>query len=781
MKRSSRKKYLRKGISALLAAVLGLSLAGCGGTENQNSDRTASKETVKNNDTSVTVKGRYMETQLETPPYFQGKGAMTLLSDGSIVLLDWGNGTKSISGDNGMSWESETVQEMKQLVTNGNMEIGGAVAPDGGFFIHYIDWSESTDEKLFPEKYIYMAADGSRQEFELGLEEYHSSVNRAVFSADGRLFAANENDGVIYEIDLQEQSAKELFSLDQIRELSLCAGSGWLAVQDGYSVNFYDLNSGEITAEDKLLNDFIQEQSSKKSGIIMCPGTEEGEQEVLYLASAGGIYRHVIGGSVMEQLADGALNNLGDPTRTPVGMVQPEEGTFLILYDNGELYSYVYDAEASAVPEEQITVYSLYDNETVRRAVSVFRKQYPDVFVKFEIGLSGEDGMTENDAIRNLNTQILSGGGPDLLLLDGMPADSYVEKGILADLSNTVEEWKKETNFYEGILEAYRRESGLYILPFRYEIPLIGGGEEYLSAVSDLKTLADTAEQIADSAQAKITVLNTYTAEELLERLYAICEGAWVTEDHTVDEQALKEFLTDAKRIYTAEQKNLPADKKEEHDELIANVLNYYSEEEMKKVMMEIDQGVNSQMIGSAVLAAGYLGSMETFRTFVSEREKTAETMDNYQLQIWNGQCERVFCPTGIVGLCANAQNPEYALKFIETLLSEEVQQEDLKDGFPVNRDAFGSFTQNPEPEYSYGLSVMAEDGGVITLNLRWANASEIEELNQLISLLNTPAETNSLIKDSVISIGVKALTGEKEIDESVEEIVQKISLQLQE
>ncbi len=781
MKRSSRKKYLRKGISALLAAVLALSMAGCGGTEKQNNDIVSSKETAGTNDISVTAKGRYTETKLEIPQYFQGKGEMTLLSDGNILLLDWENGTKSISKDKGMSWESETVQELKQLAANGNVEVGGAAAPDGGLFIYYIDWSESTEEKLFPEKYIYLAADGSKQEFELGLEEYRSSVSRAVFSADGRLFVADENDGKIYEINLQGQSAKELFSVEQIRELSLCAGSAQLAVLDGYSVNFYDLNSGEITAEDKLLNDFIKEQSSKKTGIVMCPGTGEGEQEVLYLASAGGIYRHVIGGSVMEQLADGALNNLGDPTRTPVSMVQPEEGTFLILYDNGELYSYVYDAEASAVPEEQITVYSLYDNETVRRAISIFREKYPNVFVKFEIGLTGEDGMTENDAIRNLNTEILSDGGPDLLLLDGMPVDSYMEKGILADLSDTVEAWKKETNFYEGILEGYRQESGLYVLPFRYDIPLIGGAEEYLSAISDLKTLADTAEQIADSAQAKITVLNTYTAEELLERLYAICEGAWVTEDNTVKEQALKEFLTDAKRIYTAEQKNLPADKKEEHDELIANALNYYSEEEMKKVMMEIDQGVNSQMVGSAVLAAGYLGSMEAFRTFVSEREKIAETMDNYQLQIWNGQCERVFCPTGIVGLCANAQNPEYALKFIETLLSEEVQQEDLGDGFPVNRDAFGIFTQNPEPEYGYSLGVMTENGESIQLNLRWANPSEIEELNQLISLLNTPAETNNLVKDSVISIGVKALTGEKEIDESVEEIVQKISLQLQE
>lgn len=37
-----------------------------------------------------------------------------------------------------------------------------------------------------------------------------------------------------------------------------------------------------------------------------------------------------------------------------------------------------------------------------------------------EIGLTGEDGMTEADALRTLNTEILAGSGPDILRLDGM-------------------------------------------------------------------------------------------------------------------------------------------------------------------------------------------------------------------------------------------------------------------------------------------------------------------------------------------------------------------------
>ena len=48
----------------------------------------------------------------------------------------------------------------------------------------------------------------------------------------------------------------------------------------------------------------------------------------------------------------------------------------------------------------------------------MFRKSHPDVYVKQEIGLSGDYGMTKEDAVRNLNTSLLAGEGPDLLLLD---------------------------------------------------------------------------------------------------------------------------------------------------------------------------------------------------------------------------------------------------------------------------------------------------------------------------------------------------------------------------
>lgn len=48
--------------------------------------------------------------------------------------------------------------------------------------------------------------------------------------------------------------------------------------------------------------------------------------------------------------------------------------------------------------------------------------------------------MTEADALRTLNTEILAGSGPDILRLDGMSTKSYLEKDVLLDLSDLLTE-----------------------------------------------------------------------------------------------------------------------------------------------------------------------------------------------------------------------------------------------------------------------------------------------------------------------------------------------------
>ena len=70
----------------------------------------------------------------------------------------------------------------------------------------------------------------------------------------------------------------------------------------------------------------------------------------------------------------------------------------------------------------------------------MFQKKYPDIYLTLETGMSGNDGVTRTDALKTLNTEIMAGKGPDILILDGISSETYAEQGMLEDLSGILKE-----------------------------------------------------------------------------------------------------------------------------------------------------------------------------------------------------------------------------------------------------------------------------------------------------------------------------------------------------
>ena len=68
--------------------------------------------------------------------------------------------------------------------------------------------------------------------------------------------------------------------------------------------------------------------------------------------------------------------------------------------------------------------------------------------------MSGNDGVTRTDALKTLNTEIMAGKGPDILILDGISSETYAEQGMLEDLSGIL----KEAGLLDNIESAYTKE-----------------------------------------------------------------------------------------------------------------------------------------------------------------------------------------------------------------------------------------------------------------------------------------------------------------------------------
>ena len=85
--------------------------------------------------------------------------------------------------------------------------------------------------------------------------------------------------------------------------------------------------------------------------------------------------------------------------------------------------------------------------------------------------------------------ELLGGNGADILVLDGLPLDSYIEKGVLEDLNGFYEEIKKDNPLQENIVNSMKRNKGLYQLPVRTKVLCMFGSDEETSAMQSLDSL----------------------------------------------------------------------------------------------------------------------------------------------------------------------------------------------------------------------------------------------------------------------------------------------------
>ena len=216
----------------------------------------------------------------------------------------------------------------------------------------------------------------------------------------------------------------------------------------------------------------------KKGQACMCS-----DDEHWYIISEEGITRLTVGNDAQEVIMDGGLGAMGSTVNTVMGAVRGHEDDFYVLYyqEKAGTYSlkrYVFDPEAIAVPEHTLQVFGLSDSHTVREAAIGFQKSRPDVKVEF-ITSGKQYGEITSDDIRTLNTELLGGKGADVLLLDGLPMDAYMEKGILADLSETAEAIMESDAYLEDILKnTASKEGKIYGIPIKFTAPILFGNED---------------------------------------------------------------------------------------------------------------------------------------------------------------------------------------------------------------------------------------------------------------------------------------------------------------
>ena len=773
-------KWIRAG--ALLCAAM-LLLSGCGG---------AGKGAEENGETGLAAPGseamgRYMETFYEFPEEVNRNGGVNWLDDGSLTVISFGEGLYR-SKDGGQTWQQEETAWFPLL--EGVYCLAAVMGPDGTVAAscsgEMPDVVREAYGKEVPEDWegnycVFALPDETVKVVDFGFsQEDGTCIESFVFKEDGRLFAGDFR-GRICQVDVEKESVRELFTAERAVGYMDFSGETLMAV--GYDrLYLYDLQKETLRPQDHTVDAYIAQ--TLKDGTVSYTGggfplavAGSPEEDEVYLAGRDGVYRHVLGGSVMEQVIDGALSALGDSYAFIYRLKVLAGQEFQIAFSPSVGFvQYHFDETIPSMPDREIRVYSLEENDSLRKAVTDYKRAHTDVYVRYEVGIKGDDAMTKEDAVKRLNTQVLSGEGPDVLLLDGLPMNTYIEKGMLRDLRPVLEEIQSETELFSNLAEGAADEDGaVYVMPMCVRVPLLAGRRDVIEEMDDLRSIASGMEALRKEYP-EGGVFGITDPESLLRLFGMVSASEWTGEEGQIKEASVTEFLELVKQIYDAEKMGTISEQAEQLEEEAEETISYGGDPIADR--MQVCSNVLQIPRGYALAAGGYVESIQLCLDNVTSVLRTDEQLD---YRVMGGQVTDAFLPVAMVGISSKSTQPGAAEEFVRMMFAPETQEQ-IYEGFPVNKEAYEAhFDVSEENDENGSMTLSMDGGGEQELSLYWPNKEERDRFTSYVESLKHPVLSDDYLCGLVYEEGIKVLEGERSAEEGAAEIVKKASIYLAE
>lgn len=472
--------------------------------------------------------GRYMEKEILLPE----TGCVSVeeicfLEDGTFraVYRDQDALLKiADSQDKGKTWTAPR-DLYRELFPGEKMKepVSAALCSDGGIFSLWYGEDAA----------YYQSADGEKRE--IPLAEYAGNgmeIYDAAFTASGSVILMGKD--AIYEISVKDGSLLRTYEKgNTVLDFGIVGNRLVVFVND--TIHYYDTETGEpltdepvLTEELCLKKDQSETETASSHSVVMTGSDEEG---ILYV-NRGGMYLYYPGGTMVEQLFEGQETSVGLPETGLMDVETDEEGrVYLAASDvssekpEGKIYCYQFDGEAP-VAETELKIYTLLMDPYIEQAAVMFQNEHPEIRIEIQEGMTGKDGVTITDAVKNLNTEIMAGEGPDVMLLDGLLEEDYIEKGMLEDISGIVE----SAGILENIRDVYTEEDGaVYRLPLRFGIPMIAGKAEDVDMVDDLTSLKDMVKKHkADFSSDFFSAYKARVPQIFLTSLFELSSPSWM-------------------------------------------------------------------------------------------------------------------------------------------------------------------------------------------------------------------------------------------------------------
>ncbi len=366
------------------------------------------------------------------------------------------------------------------------------------------------------------------------------------------------------------------------------------------------------------------------------------------------------------------------------------------------------------------------------------------------IGRSADGGaQTDNDIVRQLNTEIVSGAGPDVLILDGLPIQSLIRQGMLSDLTGLVD----ESQYYEGILGAYSEDGKTWAYPTCFAANLMMQTPGAAGAdIESIQTLEDMRPLLTDASSVEFGGFI-----HLFETMYTAACPQMFPNDSEVNEDALRALLSLTKDAVDAQ-----GIAETEYDGTFGGVT-------------DSDEAVGGLEIYATPPSLGYFAN-----DFLSGADHAVATLHRYvdvMFSLYKPEAGRteiaplpggVFLPKIIAAVPAGAANAQGGRAFVKAMLEGQTQDALRNaglDGFAVRRGA------------DAGLYMEMVAGFPEHSSLQMPTEEDCAYLESVLEQLTVPASVNLALREKVYEQARRLYRGEIGVDEAANAILQSTRL----
>jgi len=488
------------------------------------------------------------------------------------------------------------------------------------------------------------------------------------------------------------------------------------------SVSVYNLHDGTHSGIPDI--SFIKDASDSSGDNIKIFGGFGGS-ELLALGPDGALYGIVDGellraetGGVLETVLERSAYTLGTPRNNAQSVFIPDDDTVIVnILSNGQnniLLKYVWDENATLNSDKELTIWSLEENSFVRAAIAQMRKNHPDASIVYEIALDGSGAVSASDAIRNLNTRLLGGDAPDIVIFDGIAYESYTGRGMMLDLSELLD----VSDVYENLLDSFKTDGRIFGIPTQMKLPVLMGSTDALNKINNINEFKETVERgnfnpinhnrgrdpFANIDESERSEIYFNDLKELYETLW-ISAAPGIINNNDLDSGVLRQFLEIVKAI---------------SDKLELTVEAFDTEMTSGSIMITDGSSADS-LQGSLTQYFMHQTNYAAFSvTGLMILRMTMERNDS-DVKVFPGFSPGIWQPSSITGISADSMQPEFAAEFLQTMLSLEVQQFNYATGLPVTREGMDAQTEAVKE-----MKMMSDDEFTFDINSVIKNLKDI-------------------------------------------------------